>query len=58
MATSDSDRWFVCDDRGGALDTERKRTGVTRLDLRFRDHADAIKFGRKFVTLYLEQQTP
>jgi len=53
MATRSDDRWFICDDRGGALDTERKRTGITRLDLRVRDHAYAQQFGRKMMMVYI-----
>lgn len=47
------DRIFTVDDRGGALDTEALRSGVFRIDLRFKDHGDAQKFGRKIVAVYL-----
>lgn len=47
------DRWFTVDDRGGALDTEARRYGVLRLDLRVRDHAWATAFGRRSVPVYL-----
>ena len=49
-----SDRWFAVDDRGGALDTEARRYGVLRLDLRVRDHAWAVRFGRRTVPVFVE----
>lgn len=48
-----SDRWFVVDDRGGALDTEARKYGVLRLDLRVRDHWWAVRFGRRVLPVYL-----
>jgi hypothetical protein len=47
------DRWFVVDDRGGALDTEARRYGVLRLDLRVRDHRWAIAFGRRALPVFV-----
>ena len=47
------DRWFDVDDRGGALRTEWKRSGITRLDLRYRTHASAKAFGRKLMLVYI-----
>jgi 3D (Asp-Asp-Asp) domain-containing protein len=53
MASRSDDRWFFCDDRGGALDAEHRRGGVTRLDLRVRDHSYAKQFGRKLIMVYI-----
>lgn len=47
------DRWFVADDRGGALRSEWKRSGITRLDLRYRTHSSAKEFGRKYLLVYV-----
>jgi hypothetical protein len=47
------DRWFAVDDRGGALDTEARRYGVLRLDLRVREHAWAVRFGRRSLPVYV-----
>jgi len=51
---SRADRWFTVDDRGGALQTEWKRSGITRMDLRYKTHASAKDFGRKLITVYIE----
>ncbi len=47
------DRWFPVDDRGGALDTEARKYGVTRLDLRVRDHWWAVRFGRRSLPVFI-----
>jgi 3D (Asp-Asp-Asp) domain-containing protein len=47
----ESQRLFVVDDRGGALRTEWQRTGVTRIDLRFKDHDWAVRFGRRVIAV-------
>ncbi len=47
------DRWLVVDDRGGALDTEARRYGVLRLDLRVRDHSWAVRFGRRSLPVFI-----
>lgn len=47
------DRWFVVDDRGGALDSESRKYGVLRLDLRVRDHWWAVRFGRKQISVFV-----
>lgn len=47
------DRWFTVDDRGGALDTEARRYGVLRLDLRVRDHWWAVRFGRRALPVFI-----
>lgn len=47
------DRVFVIDDRGGALDTEAAANGFPRIDLRFRDHADAVRFGRRLLPVFV-----
>lgn len=46
-------RWFPVDDRGGALRTEWRRNGTTRLDLRYIGHSDAQQFGRKLMLVYV-----
>lgn len=48
-----SDRIFRIDDRGGSLDTEASRYGVPRIDLRFRDHASAVRFGRRAMPIFI-----
>jgi 3D (Asp-Asp-Asp) domain-containing protein len=48
-----TDRYFRIDDRGGALRSEWRRSGVTRLDLRYRQHADAVRFGRRFLMVWV-----
>ncbi len=45
----DSQRMFRVDDRGGALRTDWKRYGITRLDLRYRSHDYAVRFGRRLI---------
>ena len=47
------ERWFDVDDRGGALDTEARRYGVTRLDLRVREHWWAVRFGRRSLPVFI-----
>ncbi len=47
----ESQRLFVVDDRGGALRTEWKRTGITRLDLRYKTHEYAVRFGRRMIAV-------
>ena len=54
-ATFAQDRWFTCDDRGGALRSEWHRSGITRLDLRYRTHWSARQFGRKLMVVYVEE---
>lgn len=53
-----ADRVFTVDDRGGALDTEALRSGVFRIDLRYRDHADAQRFGRRLLAVYVFAPRP
>lgn len=48
------ERWFSVDDRGGALDSEARRYGKLRLDLRVRDHWWAIKFGRRMIPVFIK----
>jgi 3D (Asp-Asp-Asp) domain-containing protein len=53
------DRFFMVDDRGGALESEsaeRKRDGdqvTMRLDLRFIDHSWAKRWGRRIIAVYV-----
>lgn len=49
------DRWFTVDDRGGALRSEWTRSGITRIDLRYRTHASAQQFGRKLMTVFIAE---
>ncbi len=51
-----SDRWFQIDDRGGALRSEWRRSGITRIDLRYRNHSSAKEFGRKLMMVYIQEQ--
>lgn len=49
-------RWFKFDDRGGALDSERRDKEAhpyLRIDLRFVDHGSAKLFGRKVFFVYI-----
>ena len=46
-------RWFSVDDRGGALDTEARKYGVLRLDLRVREHWWATRFGRRMLPIFI-----
>lgn len=48
-----AERWFVVDDRGGALDTEARKYGVLRLDVRMRHHASAVRYGRQCVPVFI-----
>jgi hypothetical protein len=54
--SSPLDRWFRVDDRGGALRTEWRRSGITRLDLRYRTHSSAKAFGRKLMTVFIQDK--
>jgi 3D (Asp-Asp-Asp) domain-containing protein len=49
----ESQRLFVVDDRGGALRTEWKRYGITRLDLRYKSHDYAMRFGRRTIAVQI-----
>jgi 3D (Asp-Asp-Asp) domain-containing protein len=50
---SDDGRQFIVDDTGGALRTNTKRTGILHIDLRFKYHGSAQRFGRKLITIYV-----
>jgi 3D (Asp-Asp-Asp) domain-containing protein len=52
-ATFPTDRGFVVDDTGGALIRNTRKTGRIHLDLRFRYHGSAVRFGVKTVTVYV-----
>ncbi len=54
----DSQRLFELDDRGGALRTEWRKSGVTRLDLRYKQHSYAQRFGRKTMMVWIEDAQP
>jgi 3D (Asp-Asp-Asp) domain-containing protein len=49
----DSQRLFTVDDRGSALDSERRRYGHTRIDLRYRSHDFAVRFGRRLISVFI-----
>jgi 3D (Asp-Asp-Asp) domain-containing protein len=49
----ESQRLFAVDDRGGALRTEWRRTGITRLDLRYKSHDYAVRFGRRTIAVLI-----
>jgi 3D (Asp-Asp-Asp) domain-containing protein len=51
--TLDDQRQFVVDDTGGYLRTQTRRTGVVHIDLRFKYHGTAKRFGRKKITIYV-----
>jgi 3D (Asp-Asp-Asp) domain-containing protein len=53
MAEHFSDRWFAVDDRGSGLDAERSDRGIPRIDVRYRTHDSAKRFGRKTVLIYI-----
>ena len=55
-ASRPAERSFRVDDRGGALRSEWLRSGITRLDLRYRTHWSAQQFGRKIVLVYVREQ--
>lgn len=46
-------RDFRIDDRGGALDSEYTDGRVPRLDLRYRTHWSAKRFGRKLMLVFI-----
>jgi hypothetical protein len=48
-----TDRMFIVDDRGSALDRESRESRVLRLDLRVRDHSWAVTFGRRPLPVYV-----
>lgn len=53
LYSHDSQRIFNADDRGAALDSERRRYGHTRLDLRYKSHEAAVRFGRRLIMVYI-----
>ena len=57
-ASRPSRRWFPVDDRGGALRSDQQRSGMTRLDLRYRTHESARRFGRRIAWVYFHAQKP
>ncbi len=48
-----NNRVWPIDDRGGLLRSEQRRSGITRLDLRFISHDAAMAFGRKMVSCWI-----
>jgi len=51
--STDESREFPVDDTGGTIRTEARRSGVPRIDLRFKHHGSAQRFGRKAMTIYI-----
>lgn len=49
---SPEDRVFYADDTGGIIRRRTRATGMIHIDLRFRRHSSAIKFGVKRMTIY------
>lgn len=47
------DRMFTIEDRGQALDRERRRKGIPRIDLRVKEHWWAKRFGRKLIVVVI-----
>ncbi len=50
---TDDDRQFTVDDTGGYLRTQTRRTDVVHIDLRFKYHSSAKRFGRRLITIYV-----
>lgn len=48
-----TDRDFIVDDRGGALNYESRKYRIPRLDLRVKDHNWAVQFGRKRIVVFI-----
>ena len=49
----DAQRQFRVDDTGGAIIRNTRETGIVHLDLRFIHHRNAVRFGRKRITVYI-----
>lgn len=49
------DRLWVIDDRGRALDREATRK-IPRIDVRFKDHDWAVRFGRRLIVIVLRSK--
>ncbi len=47
------DRIFVCDDTGGVINSNTRRTGIPHIDLRFKSETDAKKFGKKKIEIFV-----
>ena len=50
---SDEDRQFIVDDTGGIIRRRTRATGRIHLDLRFRHHGNAVRFGIKTATVWV-----
>lgn len=50
---SPTERVWYCDDTGGRLKTEQEEKGITRIDLRFIQHGNAVRFGRRRMTIFI-----
>jgi 3D (Asp-Asp-Asp) domain-containing protein len=50
---ADEQRQFTVDDTGGLLRSNTRATGVVHIDLRFRHHGNARRFGVKRITIYV-----
>lgn len=49
----EDDRVFTVDDTGGALRRNTFKTGHIHIDLRFIQHANALRFGVKRITIFV-----
>jgi 3D (Asp-Asp-Asp) domain-containing protein len=50
---TDDQRQFTVDDTGGLIRRNTRRTGIVHIDLRFVRHSNALKFGKKTITIYV-----
>jgi 3D (Asp-Asp-Asp) domain-containing protein len=48
-----NDRIFPADDTGGIIRRRTRSTGIIHIDLRFRRHSSAVKFGIKPMTIWI-----
>ena len=51
--TNEDSRVFLADDTGGIIRRRTRTTGVPHIDLRFRTHRAALKYGKRTITIYL-----
>ena len=50
---SDEERCFSVDDTGGIVRRRTRETGRVHIDLRFIQHRNAVRFGVKWITIYV-----
>ena len=51
--TNEDSRVFIADDTGGIIRRRTRQTGVPHIDLRFRTHRAALKYGKRTITIYI-----